>query len=312
MSGACQVILRPGGGASGAAPDAGPSFDASSPSDGGSPNDAGSPPSDAGSPEDGGVADTGLADAGFIRAGPESQSEVWIAEFGDTGGSTFTALARVVDESGATFVERFDTFQDLEGGRCLLAERRQDGGSVVGYRADRFIVRPNSNPDSAFNLLPRGSGLFTPDAAPSARLFAGSTETEIEIRPSGAPDSLLAQVTEITSPPEFSAIAPLPGVTVSVVSLPTFRWLIASPPRTVIVEIYDEARQVVLSCPTADDGTYTLAPIAASAFLSRTPAPPLTLEVRRDVEVTEPIFARSGVRFEGTFRLSWGVRYDAQ
>ena len=301
--GVCEVDFRRGGGGSA---DGGPRPD-SGMVDGGT--------FVGGTPADGGGVDGGPPDgpdAGFTEAA-DSRGLLWVGELSDSAGSSFVASGRFVDESGAVFVQRVQTFPTLEGDICTLSVRRQESGVVAGYEGAAIEVRPGSGMGSgtekAFTLRSRGNGLFTSEDLLPSRLFAGASEVRFEIRASMAADSLLGQVVEVDAPMEVVPITPLPGAVVSLQSVVPFYWVVANPPQPVVVEVYDAEREVVLSCPTPDDGQFSMPPGAAMAFSMEASASPWVVELRRDVEVRAPVRVRRGLRFYVTVRASWGVRY---
>lgn len=294
VQGSCELDIRRGGG--------GPPFDAG-------------PRPDAGSIVVGGGGsgrDAGSGDASIINVGADSRGVVRIAELNDGLGSRFTTEARFVDEAAASFSENTQTFQTPDGEMCTMTTRRLTGGMVTGYDADTITVAATSRPGAALILRPRGAGVFTPDVSPQGSFFAETGSVDVEISPTASLNSLLAQTVRLSVPQQLQPVSPLPGTPVVIDALALFRWLGASSPATVTVEVYDRAREVVLSCFVADDGQFALPPAAGRAFLDAEPSAPLTVELRRDVEVTEPVSVRSGAQFSAAFRLSWGVRYPAQ
>lgn len=265
---------------------------------------------DAGPTPDAGPVDSG-PDAGFTPA-PELYGFVWLAELRTGGASAFRAYGVLEDRAGVTYDRRTQTFPDGEGGQCALRVERRTSGTPAGLEAASITVAPNSPQLQTAVFLPRGDGRFTPDPLPE-RVFSQSNVVLFNVRASAAAGSVQTPgFVSVPGPPIVFEQTPPEGATVSLAGLPTLAWAESGlPTDTLTVELFDRDRDVVLSCPTPNDGRFRIPSGAVSAFEGAAPTRPFTLELRHDREVTGP--ATVGPRsFEITYRASWGAQFAVQ
>jgi len=78
---------------------------------------------------------------------------------------------------------------------------------------------------------------------------------------------------------------------------------------TITIELFDSAREVVLGCRIADDGSYAIPTAGITAFLGAQPMPPVVLEIRYDREGSSDASIQGGGVIRVTYRASQGLRY---
>lgn len=301
--------------------DAGP-VDAASPSDSGPQADADTdagPNPDAGPAQDAGPQDAGATDGGGpVDGGPVtpavgSRGLVWAGELRSGGVTEYHAYAELLDESTGTYTRMAQTIPDLEQGNCTVTTQKLTAGAPTGYVADSITIAPgNPMAPSNFAYLAVGNGRFEPPAPPPMRMFSQSNGVLFGIVGTGSPDSIeTTDFVRTEAPPIIFEQMPVEGGTVILAGGPTVAWGMSGGPSDIVtIEAYDAGREVILSCKTQNDQSYSVPVAAVGAFMSQGPTRPFTFEIRHDREVVGQAVAE-GRSFEVLYRASWGARFPA-
>lgn len=269
-----DVSVRPGTGTSG--PDAG---------------DAGAMGGDAGTPA---LARARIVFRELVRV--QAEVETW---------------ARMHDDGGYLEVDA-QSFDDGEGGRCVLEERTRVMPAVLG--ADSVRIR-RSEPGTPEVKLERDamSAYYRPAEPPAPPFLRDGVEVGFNIV--GASGGLANFGPEsLRTPLALAVVSPNSAAPLQRGQAHTFRWVSSGiPGERLVLEQQttdDEQPEVNLRCELADDGAYLLPARAAAAFVQLAGARPAELRLeRRTTRSVELPRSGGGAPVEASLEVARGARY---
>lgn len=283
--------------------DAGPGQDAGSMDSGG--------PGDGGSTLDGGVGSTRSRPTPLPVTG--DLGFVWVAELYDSETtSAHHAFGLLQSLDGATYTTRLQRHQDAEGTTCEVRTRRRSGGAPTPFEAREISVIPGPQPFAPFSMYPVGDGRFEPSQEPIERLFNKSRFATFQIFGNGNTRSVDGDLRQVSAPPfPFEDPAFPRGAPIALDPPPNpLLWTESDLTQgDITIEVFDQPREVLLTCVVADDGAYTIPAAAVSDFLAATPTTPVYLEIRYDREATATEAVEGGGSLSVVYRVSQGLRY---
>lgn len=271
---------------------------------------------DAGAPLDGGGMDGGV---GPVMSRPTplpvtgDLGFVWVAELYDSETtSAHRAFALLQNLDGVTYTTSLQRHQDAESTTCEIRTRRRSSGTPDAYEAQEISVIPGPQPFSPFSMYPVGDGRFEPAQDPVDRIFNESRFAVVQIFGNGNARSIDGAPRQVNAPPfPFEDPAFPRGSPIAIEPPPNpLRWTKSDLSQgDITIEVFDQPREVLLTCVVADDGAYTIPSAAVSDFRAATPTPPVYLEIRYDREARATETVEGGGSVSVTYRVSQGLRY---
>lgn len=262
-----------------------------------------------------GVPDAGDAgDAGPLPMAPDSRGFVWAGEIRDGPMTYYHAYGELLDHSTATYTSTRQVYPDFEGGECVLTSERLTAGAPTGYSTNSLTIahgapRPPSSSFAYFPVMGR-VGYFEPIGALPMEMFSGSNGVLFGLDGIAGPMAVgTTSLVMSAAPPIIFEILPTAGSILQLETIPPLTWGNSGEPMDrVTIEIYDENREVVLTCITGNDNAYTIPQEAKNQFRMVGPTGTMHMDIRHDREVTAT--ANTTTRsFDVLFRASWGARF---
>lgn len=309
----CQRIGGGGGGRPDPIPDAGTAPDAGDlPRPDGGPQDPDGGPQDPdGGPRDPDGGPIEERDGGPVAAG--AAGLIWLSDVRIDLDSEVEAFAELRSWAGADVDFREELFPDEEGGHCVLRTRRLRAGQPAPFSAERIDIQPTARAATHFSMQHVGDGRFAPQGpVPAYEPFVTPGTSRASIVAGQGPGSLGGATFEVATPAIIDKMNPEPGDRIWIGGGMRLFWHTGATNRDVVIEAYDQPREVVLTCVVRNDGEYRLTLAAAAAFVAAARTGPSVLEMRHDVEQTQEVAVEGQGTIPVTFRVSWTNRFRVQ